>query len=123
LTTRDYRLFDIQHAVLPTRLSLERFYEELVKTQQVLNMKHMGLTALRNTAGLAARSLARGQTNFVRMLWKFNGVYNPQRQLADHRRQVKYEMDLPVRPAEGKANREDLFILPPEARKHTRQAP
>ena len=123
LTTRDYRLFDIQHAVLPTRLSLERFYEELVKTQQVLNMKHMGLTALRSTAGLAARYLARGQTNFVRMLWKFNGVYNPQRQLADHRRQVKYEMDLPVRPAEGKANREDLFILPPEARKHTRQAP
>ena len=26
LTTRDYRLFDIQHAVLPTRLPLPRFY-------------------------------------------------------------------------------------------------
>ena len=26
LTTRDYRLFDIQHAVLPTRLPLDRFY-------------------------------------------------------------------------------------------------
>ena len=33
LTTRDYPLFDIQHAVLPTRLPLDRFYEELVKTQ------------------------------------------------------------------------------------------
>ncbi len=41
LTTRDYRLFDIQHAVLPTTLPLPEFYEELVKTQQVLNTKHM----------------------------------------------------------------------------------
>ncbi len=32
LTTRDYRLFDIQHAVLPTKLPLAEFYEELVKT-------------------------------------------------------------------------------------------
>jgi len=28
LTTRDYRLFDIAHAVLPTKLSLEKFYQE-----------------------------------------------------------------------------------------------
>ena len=42
-TTRDYRLFDIQHAVLPTKLPLSRFYQELVATQQVLNMKHLGL--------------------------------------------------------------------------------
>src|SRR5437763_9199714 len=31
LATRDYRLFDVQHAVLPTRLPLKRFYEELVE--------------------------------------------------------------------------------------------
>ena len=42
LTTRDYRLFDIQHAVLPTRLPLAEFYGELVRTQQVLNRKHLG---------------------------------------------------------------------------------
>ena len=42
LTTRDYRLFDIQHAVLPTTLPLPEFYEELVATQQVLNRKHLG---------------------------------------------------------------------------------
>ena len=30
LTTRDYRLFDIQHAVLPTKLPLGQFYRELV---------------------------------------------------------------------------------------------
>ena len=45
-TTRDYRLFDIQHAVLPTRLPLPEFYEELVETQQVLNKKHLGWRAL-----------------------------------------------------------------------------
>jgi hopanoid C-3 methylase len=32
LETRDYRLFDIQHAVLPTRLPLAEFYRELVTT-------------------------------------------------------------------------------------------
>src|SRR6267142_1737716 len=53
LTTLDYRLFDVQHAVLPTRLPLARFYEELVKTQSVLDRKHLGFAALRATAGLA----------------------------------------------------------------------
>jgi hypothetical protein len=32
LQTRDYRLFDIQHAVLPTKLPLSRFYRELLDT-------------------------------------------------------------------------------------------
>jgi hopanoid C-3 methylase HpnR len=36
LTTLDYRLFDVQHAVLPTRLPLRQFHQELVKTQAVL---------------------------------------------------------------------------------------
>src|SRR6266536_5402712 len=47
LTTRDYRLFDVQHAVVPTRMPLAKFYEELVRTQQVLNKKHLGWAALR----------------------------------------------------------------------------
>jgi hopanoid C-3 methylase HpnR len=115
LTTRDYRLFDIQHAVLPTRLPLERFYQELVKTQQILNRKHLGFAALRTTAGLAARLLLRGQTNFVRMLWKFNGVYNPARQLADHRQPVRYQMRLPATPADGKGSQRAQFILTPPA--------
>ncbi len=93
--TRDYRLFDIQHAVLPTRLPLHEFYEELVKTQQVLNMKHLGWKALKGTATIAAGHLLRGQTNFIRMLWKFNKVYNPKLQLADHSLPVTYEMTLP----------------------------
>jgi hopanoid C-3 methylase len=95
IQSRDYRLFDIQHAVLPTKLPLPEFYEELVKTQQILNKKHLGWTALRSTAKIAAAHLLRGQTNFVKMLWKFNSVYNPALQLADHRQPVTYEMALP----------------------------
>jgi hypothetical protein len=94
-TTRDYRLFDVQHAVLPTKLPLDRFYDELVKTQQILNRKHLGWQALRDTFWLSAKLLAQGQTNFVRMLWKFSTVYNPGRQLADHRQDVRYEIRLP----------------------------
>lgn len=113
-TTRDYRLFDIQHAVLPTtRLSLEDFYTELVKTQQVLNHKHLGLTALRNVGRHSLRLLLSGQTNFLRMLWKFNSVYNPKRQLADHNRPVKYEMRLPVQGDPTKISVDQLFVLQP----------
>ena len=60
LTTRDYRLFDIQHAVLPTRLPLAEFYVELVRTQQVLNRKHLGWRALRGLAGILAHNLVGG---------------------------------------------------------------
>jgi hopanoid C-3 methylase HpnR len=112
-TTRDYRLFDIQHAVLPTRLPLARFYAELVTTQQVLNKKHLGIAALKATAAIAARLLLRGQTNFVKMLWKFNSVYNPARQLADHARPVRYEMRMPSVATEPAAVRHRLFVLQP----------
>lgn len=116
-TSRDYRLFDIQHAVLPTKLSLERFYTELVKTQQILNRKHLGFAALKATAGISARLLMKGQTNFVKMLWKFNSVYNPQRQLADHRRPVKYEMKLPTPIVDRKKiDPRRLYVLPPNSK-------
>ncbi|MGH7906330.1 MAG: radical SAM protein, partial [Candidatus Binataceae bacterium] len=95
LTSLDYRLFDIQHAVLPTRLPLRRFYEELVKTQAVLNSKHLGLRGLMQVSSKAARLLAHGQTNFIRMLWKFNSVYSRERQMNDHLREVKYQMSPP----------------------------
>ena len=95
LTTRDYRLFDIQHAVLPTRLPLEQFYRELVRTQEVLNHKHLGFAAGGHAFLHMARLLARGQSNFFRMLWKFHSVYNASRQAADHRREVRYQIALP----------------------------
>ena len=92
LTTLDYRLFDVQHAVLPTRLPLHRFYQELVKTQAVLARKHLGIAALAQTTGIIARQLLRGQTNFAKMIWKFNKVYNADRQYSDHRQPVHYHL-------------------------------
>ncbi len=116
IQTRDYRLFDIQHAVLPTRLPLPEFYEELVRTQQVLNKKHLGWALLKTTAATAAGHLLRGQTNFVKMLWKFNSVYDPKLQLEDHRRPVEYEMALPPA-AREKVDARELYVLPPRGRR------
>src|SRR5207245_11376549 len=100
LATLDYRLFDVQHAVLPTRLPLRRFYEELVKTQAILSRKHLGVAAIRQTASLALGLLLRGQTNFLRSIWKFSRVYNAERQSGDHQRPVTYAMRPPQRSEE-----------------------
>ncbi|MGI5193729.1 hopanoid C-3 methylase HpnR [Streptomyces sp. CA-288835] len=113
LTTRDYRLFDIQHAVVPTALPLDVFYGELVRTQAVLHKKHLGLRTAFGAARVLGRNLAHGQTNFARMLWKFNRVYNPRRQLADHARPVRYELPLPPHTELG--DRRELYV-------HTRPA-
>jgi hopanoid C-3 methylase HpnR len=110
LTTLDYRLFDIQHAVLPTKLPLDRFYEELVRTQEVINRKFLGVAAVAQTLGIIARQLARGQTNFVRMIWKFNSVYNARRQYSEHFRPVRYELPAPPAPAEAPPERTELYI-------------
>jgi hopanoid C-3 methylase HpnR len=116
LTTRDYRLFDIQHAVLPTKLPLPEFYAELVKTQQVLNNKHLGMAAVRQTLGIAGKLLLRGQTNFLRMIWNFNSVFNPALQMADHARPVQYE--LPVRPEfTAVADKRALYVHNPAGRR------
>jgi hopanoid C-3 methylase HpnR len=113
-TTRDYRLFDVQHAVLPTRMPLEKFYRELVRTQQVLNKKHLGWAALRDTFLIAARLLAQRQTNFVRMLWKFSSVYDAQRQIDDHRRECRYEIRPADHPPLKKVDVSRLYVLRPE---------
>ncbi len=120
-TTRDYRLFDVQHAVLPTALPLDKFYGELVKTQQVLNKKHLGWAALKSTFGIAAGHLYHGQTNFVKMLWKFSSVYNPERQVRDHHQVVKYEMSLPEHPGEKIIDPSVLYVHNPEMA-HTRHS-
>lgn len=112
--TRDYRLFDVQHAVLPTKLPLDQFYKELVRTQQVLDQKHLGFAALKDTFFLAASFLARGQTNFVRMLWKFSSVYNANRQIGDHKREVKYSITLPSGRPVKHVDQKLLFVHKPE---------
>jgi hypothetical protein len=116
LATRDYRLFDIQHAVLPTRLPLPDFYTELVQTQQVLNHKHLGARQLWGMSRLVMRLLARGQTNFVKMLFKFNSVYNPKLQLADHEQPVKYEIALPPEP-QARVDLNTLYVHKAQGRR------
>src|SRR5712664_2904009 len=116
LTTLDYRLFDVQHAVLPTRLPLRRIYDELVRTQAVLNKKHLGLAALRQVAALAFGLARRGQTNFLRSLWKFASVYNAERQWGDHQRPVTYAMQPPPAPGSARPRQSELFVHVPVVR-------
>jgi hopanoid C-3 methylase len=117
LATRDYRLFDVQHAVLPTRLPLHRFYTELVKTQAVLARKHLGVAALAKTTGIVARHLLRGQTNFVRMIWKFDKVYNADRQYSEHLREVEYLLPAPAEHPVSAPDRKDLYVHSPQRRR------
>src|SRR3954451_19054461 len=117
LQTRDYRLFDIQHAVLPTRLPLEEFYAELVATQRAIYRKHIDWRDMRGMAGISAQLLVRGQTNFVKSLFKLNSVYRTDLLLADHARPAEYEIPLPPavadkQPAVGRA----LYIHAPRGR-------
>ncbi len=117
LATRDYRLFDIQHAVLPTKLPLDRFYAELVRTQQVLFRKHMDWRNARGAAKAAAGHLMRGQTNFLKSLFKFNSVFNADALLADHALPVRYAMAPPPPAAEiGKIKPAKLYVHAPRGR-------
>lgn len=118
LTTHDYRLFDIQHAVLPTTLPLDEFYKELVKTQQVLNMKHMGWRAVFDMFGIIWDKVVRhNQWNFVKSIWKFNSVFNAQQQIADHQRTPRYVISPPRDDSAITFNKTQLYIHGPAGRK------
>ena len=118
IASRDYRLYDIQHAVMPTRLPLAEFYDELVQTQRAFYMKHMGWRRVMDTAGIIGRNLLRGQTNFVRSLFMLDRIFRPEYLLADHARAVSYQIPLPQAAAEAVArNRAALYIHPPRGRK------
>jgi len=94
----------------------------LVKTQAVLSRKHLGVSALWNTFGLATRLLLHGQTNFVRMLWKFNRVYHPERQYADHFEPVQYALQPPTAGI-SKPPTPQLYVhVPTERRRHAAHA-
>ena len=73
----------------------------------------MGWRALWGCASIAAGHVVRGQTNFVKSLWKFGGQYNVEKLLADHREATRYAIALPQRKAEEVDARE-LYILKPE---------
>ncbi|HXP04132.1 MAG TPA: hopanoid C-3 methylase HpnR [Stellaceae bacterium] len=116
LQTRDYRLFDIQHSVLPTKLPLEEFYAELVTTQRAIYSKHIGWKSIVGAAGLATRLLLRGQTNFVKAMTKMNSVYRTDLLLADHRRPVEYEIPMPPAVADKAASGRSLYVHAPRGR-------
>jgi magnesium-protoporphyrin IX monomethyl ester (oxidative) cyclase len=87
-----------------------------VQTQAVLHRKHLGVAALRKTAAVAAGLALRGQTNFLRMLWRFGRVYNAERQYGDHARPVTYAMRPPPAPGTSRPSPRDLYIHPAPAR-------
>ncbi|MGB9644953.1 MAG: hopanoid C-3 methylase HpnR, partial [Stellaceae bacterium] len=118
LETRDYRLFDIQHAVLATRLPLDEFYRELVTTQKVIYKRHLDWRQLCDASGVAARLLLRGQTNFVKSLFSLNSVYRPELLLVDHAVPVDYQIPLPPQAAgEHRGGGAALYVHAPRGRK------
>ncbi len=114
LTSRDYRLYDIAHAVMPTQLPLAEFYEELVTTQRAFYRKFAGWRQAYAAAGIVARQLLRGHPNFLKSLYLLDKVYRPELMLADHAAPVAYEIPLPTaREPRGPS----LYIHPPRGRK------
>ncbi len=118
LTTHDYRLFDVQHAVVPTKLPLPVFYRKLVETQEIISRKHMSFAAFRATMLRTGSLFLRGQTNFARMLWKFTDVYDAGRFTEEHDRPVRYAMRPPPAAVERVAQN-DLFVHVPEKKRTT----
>lgn len=118
LETRDYRLFDVQHAVLPTRLPLPAFYREMLKTQRVLYRKHLSWRTAPALGWLIIELLSRGQTNFVRGMARWPTMFNLEKLLADHARPVAYQIPLPARPAAGtpRGKPTGLYIHAPRGR-------
>ena len=94
---------------LSTRLPLAEFYEEMVATQRILARKHLGARQLWGAARKVTSLLARGQTNFVRMLFKFNSVYDPRLQMADHAQPVRYAMSPPP-PTQTRIDPATLYV-------------
>ena len=92
LQTLDYRLFDIQHAVLPAKLSLPVFYRELLHTQRVLYLKHFNWRTAPGRARDFLGLLMRGQANFLRGMVHYPSIFNLRKMLDDHARPVHYEM-------------------------------
>jgi hopanoid C-3 methylase HpnR len=110
LLTRDYRLFDLLHTVLRPHLPLTQFYEELVKTQQIMNNKFLGPKLIKDVGPILLRNLLRGQTNFLSMVWSFNASFNTEQQLAHHKQNVVYELKPPPG-SPGKFDRKKLYVL------------
>jgi hopanoid C-3 methylase len=118
LTSCDYRLYDIAHAVVPTRLPLAEFYQELVTTQRAFYRKFAGWRAAYSVAGTVGRQLLRGNPNFLKSLYLLDKLYRPELLLADHDRPVAYELPAPAGGiALARQRPSDFYIYPPRGRK------
>jgi len=115
LSTRDYRLFDITHAVFPTHLPLAEFYDEMVKTQNVIYQKNSGWRGFMDVFPIIMGLLAQGQTNFIRHLWSYPKFINTPRLLADHLAPVQYEMRLQEQPL-AKVDSRSLYVHSPSGK-------
>ena len=94
-----------------------RILRELVTTQRAIYAKHLDWRDSYGTlAGIAARLLLRGQTNFVKSLFKLNSVYRTDLLLADHARPVVYEIPLPPPRSRRPSGRRPLALRPRTAR-------
>jgi magnesium-protoporphyrin IX monomethyl ester (oxidative) cyclase len=67
---------------------------------------------VRKAAKLMGRLAMEGQFNFIRSIWKFNKVYNADRQFADHQNKVVYQIRPPVPHAPLSKERSELYIHP-----------
>lgn len=114
LATLDYRLFDVQHAVMPTRLPIAHFYRELLHTQRVLFLKHLKLRTAPGGAGDLAVAIMRGQTNFLRSILStllYPPRFNLKKVLNDHSAPITYEMS--PRPPPSQRASEQPFAKSP----------
>ena len=74
-------------------------------------------TTIREWAlSIIASQLLRGQTNFVKAIWKFNWVHSVKRQLADHARPVTYTMTPPKPALTTKPRPDQLYVHMPVRR-------
>src|SRR5258708_40192636 len=61
-------------------------------TQRASYQKHLDWRVLHEMTGIAMEHLARGQTNFLRSVFKLNSVYDTRLLPADHARPAAYEI-------------------------------
>jgi magnesium-protoporphyrin IX monomethyl ester (oxidative) cyclase len=74
-----------------------------------MNRKHLRWKAMQTYLPILAGRLARGQTNFFQMLWKFNKVYDKDLLLADHAMAVDYSIPRQP-PSRDKIDPKSLYV-------------
>ena len=75
----------------------------------------MGWAAVRATFSTTFGLFLQGQTNFVRMLWKFPQVYNSERQYDDHFKEVTCALTPPPDKQAVRPTPIQLFVHAPGA--------